>query len=482
MSLHKFKLLGLLLGVLLIMAIAGWMYLTFTETHEPKGREVPIEQEPPHPDEPKPPTEQPVETPAPPPVKYDDVGRVTGIKGSADLHKAAETVPVMEGLGVSEQETMLTHESSKVLVELLDESMITIGPKSEFRFVAFNSDKDPHALLRIKRGFFKVATGRIGKVAPERFQIKTNEATIGVRGTVFMGHIEPGREAIGCSKGVITVTAADTIFEVRAGEMLLFEEGQWRLEPISYRRFAPVLEPGEGLEQLTAKEMPERKEIEVPKEPEQVHPDKPEPPIEQPIPAPPPVKYDEVGRVTRVQGSANLRKAAETVPVMEGLEVLEQETLVTYERSKVQVHLIDASMITIGPKSEFRFVALDSDKDPHTLMQIRHGFFKVVTGRIGKVAPERFQIKTNEATIEVHGTLFMGHIEPGHEAIGCGKGVIMVTTADAHFELRAGEMLIFEEGRWRLEPISYQRFAPVLGADDGLETSANNRTDAKGVS
>ena len=179
------------------------------------------------------------------------VGTVTRVQGSAELHKAAETVPVMEGLGVSEQETLSTHERSKALVQLLDESMITIGPKSDFRFVAFDSDEDPHVLMQIKRGFFKAVTGRIGKVAPERFQIKTNEATIGVRGTVFMGHIEPGREAIGCSKGVITVTAADTIFEVRAGEMLLFEAGQWRLEPISYRRFAPVLGSGEGLEQLT---------------------------------------------------------------------------------------------------------------------------------------------------------------------------------------------------------------------------------------
>ncbi|MDX1296599.1 MAG: FecR family protein, partial [Sulfurimonadaceae bacterium] len=178
------------------------------------------------------------------------MGSVTFLQGSADLKKEAETVAVVKGLGVDEKETLLTHEKSKVQVRLLDASIITVGPKSEYRFVAFNEADDPHALMQIKRGFFKAVTGRIGKVAPERFQVKTNEATIGVRGTWFMGYVEAGHEAIGCSKGAITVTTSEGVFDVMAGEMLLFEMGQWRIEPMDYKRFTPVLGGG-GLEQLT---------------------------------------------------------------------------------------------------------------------------------------------------------------------------------------------------------------------------------------
>ena len=184
-------------------------------------------------------------------VLLGDVGRVTFLQGSADLRRAAETFPVAKGLKVGEEETLLTHEKSKVQVHLNDESVITVGPSSEYHFVSFNDREDPHVLMQIKRGFFKAVTGRIGKVAPERFRIKTNEATIGVRGTWFMGHVEKGREAIGCSKGAIRVTTPTGVFDVSAGEMLLFEAGQWQLEPMDYKRFTPVLGGGNGLEQLT---------------------------------------------------------------------------------------------------------------------------------------------------------------------------------------------------------------------------------------
>lgn len=184
-------------------------------------------------------------------VLLGDVGRVTYLQGSADMRKQSETVAVVKGLSVGEEETLLTHEKSKVQVHLNDESVITVGPLSEYRFVAFNDRDDPHALMEIKRGFFKAVTGKIGKVAPERFRIKTNEATIGVRGTWFMGHVEKGREAIACTKGAISVTTPAGVFEISAGEMLLFEAGAWQRETIDYKRFAPVLGGGQGLEQLT---------------------------------------------------------------------------------------------------------------------------------------------------------------------------------------------------------------------------------------
>jgi len=179
------------------------------------------------------------------------IGSVTHLEGDAMLHRAAASVHVVEGLDIAEQETVQTEPKSRVQVRLEDATLITVGPQSEYRFVAFGTGSDPHAEMEIRRGFFKAVTGSIGKVAPERFQIRTNQATIGVRGTRFMGHVEPGREAIGCSQGALVVMTPSGRYEIGAGQMLLFEAGRWQLEAIDYKRFAPVLDDAQGLGQLT---------------------------------------------------------------------------------------------------------------------------------------------------------------------------------------------------------------------------------------
>ena len=50
-----------------------------------------------------------------------------------------------------------------------------------------------------------VVTGKIGKLAPERFKLKTVSATIGIRGTDFSGDIMDNREIIRCYSGAISV-------------------------------------------------------------------------------------------------------------------------------------------------------------------------------------------------------------------------------------------------------------------------------------
>ncbi|HHD72562.1 MAG TPA: hypothetical protein ENL02_01390 [Epsilonproteobacteria bacterium] len=68
------------------------------------------------------------------------------------------------------------------------------------------------------KGFFKSITGKIGKIAPSHFKVKTANATIGVRGTTIIGEVTPKLDIIACTYGQIVVTTDLGSVVVNQGE------------------------------------------------------------------------------------------------------------------------------------------------------------------------------------------------------------------------------------------------------------------------
>lgn len=178
--------------------------------------------------------------------------------------------------------------------------------------------------------------------------------------------------------------------------------------------------------------------------------------------------YAGIGKVTALKGGVSLTRKGFSHSVKIGLELLRKDLISTKERSKAQVILNDDTVITIGPNSSYHFLEYAEKKDPEVLMQIDHGFFKAVTGKIGKIAPQRFRIKTRAATIGVRGTQFMAHVETDSEQIACVYGTIVVTTFDKVFVVASGKMLVYQSGEWYIQAIDYHQFTPVTLADNPL--------------
>ena len=169
-----------------------------------------------------------------------------------------------------------------------------------------------------------------------------------------------------------------------------------------------------------------------------------------------------IGEVTALTGSAKLSRQADNIDVSKGLKLLENDTLKTAPRSKAQVVLNDDTVITIGPESEYLFERFQESGDVEVIMQLKRGFFKTVTGKIGKIAPQRFKIKTKAATIGIRGTQFMAYVQDEEEKIGCIQGEIIVWTADGEYIVTAGNMLIYKEKRWYLKEMELSDFTPVM--------------------
>ena len=135
------------------------------------------------------------------------IGNIMAMKGSAQVLRSSGNVSAKMGLELLEHDRITTSKKSRVQVMLSDSTVVTIGANSSFSFDTFSYDgtKNSQVAMSAQRGFFRSVTGKIGKMAPERFKVKTVSATIGIRGTDFSADIRAGRELIKCYSGVITV-------------------------------------------------------------------------------------------------------------------------------------------------------------------------------------------------------------------------------------------------------------------------------------
>ena len=85
----------------------------------------------------------------------------------------------------------------------------------------FEDTKEPVAKFGMLKGAMRTITGKIGKIAPQKFSVQTKTATIGIRGTNFSLVIgEDGSYNAYCTYGAIGVTIKGEEFIVKQGYFL----------------------------------------------------------------------------------------------------------------------------------------------------------------------------------------------------------------------------------------------------------------------
>jgi hypothetical protein len=158
---------------------------------------------------------------------FAKVGVVTALKGSAELLRDGMSQSVAVGTTLQVGDEIKTAVGAKLQLMFEDKTVISLGQKSHFKVDDYLYDaKDPRANFSISTGIFKSITGKIGKIAPKQFKVKTANATIGVRGTTFMGEVTTTRDIITCSSGQIEVSNARGNVLVNAGERTIVEESK----------------------------------------------------------------------------------------------------------------------------------------------------------------------------------------------------------------------------------------------------------------
>lgn len=115
-----------------------------------------------------------------------------------------------------------------------------------------------------------------------------------------------------------------------------------------------------------------------------------------------------IGRIVALQGAA-------TATGSDGMErqlalkseIFQNDTIATAARSRLQIMFLDETVISQGESSSMTIdeyvYAPDSAQDNSTSVSMAQGVFRVITGRITQMNPDRFRVNTRMATIGIRG-------------------------------------------------------------------------------
>ncbi len=152
-------------------------------------------------------------------IAYANIGSISAIRGEVNILRNNRYLLAHKGSLIEEFDLIKTGKKAKVQILFNDQGVISLGQNSKFKIERYlSSKKHKEVKFHVLKGAFKSITGRIGKIAPKKFQLKTQNATIGVRGTIFIGETSKKVDHIMCSQGAISITTPQGQILLRAGE------------------------------------------------------------------------------------------------------------------------------------------------------------------------------------------------------------------------------------------------------------------------
>jgi hypothetical protein len=121
------------------------------------------------------------------------IGYVKNVSGEVQVITAGESVRATVGSPVAVGSTLKTAANASVGLGLRDNTLLSLGPNTEFtlREYAFEPGEGKLSLVaRLTRGTLDYVSGVIAKLRPEAVSVETPTGTLGVRGTHFAVKVE----------------------------------------------------------------------------------------------------------------------------------------------------------------------------------------------------------------------------------------------------------------------------------------------------
>ena len=121
------------------------------------------------------------------------VGSVRQVKGEAFLVRQGKNIPAEPKQQIMLNDVLRTGSGGALGVILRDDTVLSLGPDSEFsidQFAFAPVDDDLSLVGKMTRGTATFLTGKIGQMRPQAVKVKTPNGTIGVRGTQFLVEVD----------------------------------------------------------------------------------------------------------------------------------------------------------------------------------------------------------------------------------------------------------------------------------------------------
>ncbi|MDA0998834.1 MAG: FecR domain-containing protein [Proteobacteria bacterium] len=151
----------------------------------------------------------------------DVVGKVTRIEKAAVALQDAIPRPLAIGSGIQLGDIISTGKGARLEFEMNDGSKVQLGERSKFVVLEFIvNNNGGNAVMRMIEGAFAVSSGKLMQLADASMTVKTESATIGIRGTTFWGGMIDGtfEVALLAGKSIYVETKAGRVDIDKIGE------------------------------------------------------------------------------------------------------------------------------------------------------------------------------------------------------------------------------------------------------------------------
>ncbi len=160
------------------------------------------------------------------------IGEISAIHGDATILRNGKVLSANMHTKIEEKDLIKTAQKTKLQIIFNDNTIISLGQNSSFKVQEYLfGAKKVKARFNVK-GLFKSITGKIGHIAPKNFTLKTQNATIGVRGTTIIGESSSDKDTIICSSGKIIVHSARGEALVQMGQKTIVLKGAKPSTPV----------------------------------------------------------------------------------------------------------------------------------------------------------------------------------------------------------------------------------------------------------
>lgn len=137
---------------------------------------------------------------ATPALAAEQAGVSAAVRGQVALTRVQIAVgrQVVGGEPILLQDAIQSGQRSGMQILLLDQTVFTIGPESELVIDEFVYDPKTDAgklSAEITKGVFRFVSGKIAHEKPEDMKLKLPSGTLGVRGTMVAGRVDPQQKS-----------------------------------------------------------------------------------------------------------------------------------------------------------------------------------------------------------------------------------------------------------------------------------------------
>jgi len=173
--------------------------------------------------------------------------RVEFAIGSVSVETADGRVrPLLKGATVEEGETVNTNEG-RAQLRFTDDGFISLHSQTVFRIDAYRwsgvTDGSESAVFRLVKGGLRTITGKLAKINKKAYQMSSQVATIGVRGTEYTmqangdltGSVTEGEIEVCNAGGCVAVPAGQSYYVANASTKPTLSNKQVNLAPLQPR-------------------------------------------------------------------------------------------------------------------------------------------------------------------------------------------------------------------------------------------------------